>query len=162
MKSGNSTKIFIAALLFAGAGFGFYRFFNKKADVSEENFFYDLSEKKLFAASRDSLPPIRGLNNDEEDAVRAIVVCASGDPDNPANRTIAYLEKYAPELKRNIEEARQGKTEPMKTKLRNSFRLVSRSEENKWHPADSPQGQNIMTNWNVAGPDGKYPIVCSP
>jgi len=160
--TGNSTKALIAVLLFAGAGFGFYRFFNKKPDVSEKNFFYDLSEKKLFAASREALPPITGLNDTEEDAVRAIVICASGNPDNPANRSIAYLEKYAPELKQSIEQVRLGKAEPMPTKLRNGLRFVARVEEEKWHAANSAEGQKIMTTWNVAGADGNYPAVCSP
>src|SRR5262245_8344375 len=103
MSSGNSIKMLVAVLLFAGAGFGFYRSFSKRPDVSEKSFFYDLSEKKLFAASREALPPIRGLNDTEEDAVRAIVICTSGNPEDAANRSIAFLEKYAPELKENIE-----------------------------------------------------------
>jgi len=162
MKSGNSIKVLIAVVLFAGAGFGFYRSLNKKSDVSEQSFFYDLSEKKLFAASREGLPPIRGLNDTQEDAVRAVVICVSGNPDDPANRSIAYLEKYAPELKQSIEQARLGKGEPMKTKDRNGFRLVARPGEDKWYAANSPEGQKIMITWNVAGADGKYPVVCSP
>ena len=162
MSSANSTKVVIAVLLFAGAGVGFYRFFNKKPDISEQNFFYDLSEKKLFAASREALPPIRGLNDTTEDAVRAIVICASGNPEDSANRSIAYLEKYAPELKQNIEQARLGKAEPLATKVRNGYRLVARAEDTKWFAADSAEGQKIMTIWNVAGADGKYPVVCSP
>jgi hypothetical protein len=162
MKPGNTIKILITVVLLAGAGFGFYRFFNQPDGVSEKAFFYDLSEKKLFAASRESLPPTRGLNNTEEDAVRAIVICTSGNPDDPANRTIAYLEKYAPELKQNIEEARTGKAEAMPTKQRNGYRLVSRPGEDKWYPSNTPEGQKIMTSWHVAGADGQYPAVCSP
>ena len=160
--SGNSIKILLAVLMLGGAGFGFYRFFSTKPDISEKNYFYDLSEKKLFAASREALPPIRGLNGSEEDAVRAIVICVSGNPENPADRSIAYLEKYAPELKQNIEQARLGKAEALRTKVRNSYRLVARAEDGKWYAADSPEGQKIMTTWNVAGANGKYPIVCSP
>ena len=162
MKSGNSTKILIAVVLLAGAGFGFYRFFNQSDGISEQAFFYDLSEKKLFAAARESLPPIRGLNNTEEDAVRAVVICTSGNPDDPANRTIAYLEKYTPELKRNIEEARAGTAEAVATRIRNTYRLVARVGEDKWHAASSDEGQKIMTAWHVAGSDGNYPTVCSP
>jgi len=162
MNSANTIKVIVVVLLFAGAGFGFYRFFNKKSGVAEEAYFYDLSEKKLFAAARESLPPIRGLNDAEEDAVRAVVICASGDPKNSANRTIAYLEKYAPELKQNIEEARTGKSDAMPTKQRNGYRLVSRPGDDKWHPSNTPEGQKIMTSWHVAGTDGQYPTVCSP
>jgi hypothetical protein len=162
MSYGNSIKIVLIVVLFAAAGFGFYRSLSQKPDISEKNYFYDLSEKKLFAASREELPPIQGVNDSMEDAVRAIVICAAGNPDDPANRSIAYLEKYAPELKQNIEQARLGKAEPMKTRERNGLRQVARAEDAKWFPADTREGQHIMTNWNVVGASGSYPIVCSP
>ena len=162
MNNSNSIKIVIVILLFAGAGYGFYRFFSKPTDISEKSFFYDLSEKKLFAASRELLPPICGLNDKEEDAVRAVVICIAGNPDDPANRKIAYLEKYTPELKENIEQTRHGVGESMKTKVRNKYRLVAHAEDNKWFSAETAEGQKIMNSWNVAGPDKKYPTVCSP
>src|SRR5262245_39883981 len=112
MKS-NSVKVIVAALLFAGAGFGFYRSYHNKSPISEQAYFYDLSEKKLFAVSREELPPIKGLNDDKEDAVRAVVISLSGHPEDPASHSIAYLEKYAPELKQNLAQIREGKAEPM-------------------------------------------------
>jgi hypothetical protein len=105
---------------------------------------------------------MRGLNDATEDAVRAVVICVSGNPDDPANRKIAYLEKYTPELKQNIEDAREGKAEAVSTKIRNTQRLVARAGEDQWHPASSEQGQKIMTAWHVAGSDGKFPVVCVP
>lgn len=162
MSKSNSTKLLLAMLLLAGAGFGFYRFSRKDSGISEQTYFYDLSEKKLFAASREALPPIRGVNDTEEDAVRAVVICTSGNPDNPANRSIAYLEKYAPELKQNLEQVRAGKAEPMRSKIRNGYRFVKRPADDKWHAANSPEGEKILNGWNIAGADGKYPAVCSP
>jgi hypothetical protein len=162
MTSGNTAKIAVALVLFAGAAFGFYRFFHQRTGVSERAFFYDLSEKKLFAAPREALPPIRGINDAQEDGVRAVVICTAGEPDNPSNQSIAYLEKYAPELKLNIEQARAGKAEPMPSKVRNGYRLVKRPQDDKWQAANSPEGQVILNGWNVALADGKFPIVCSP
>jgi hypothetical protein len=163
MKSGNTGKVILAVVLLAGAAFGFFRFFNQKSGVAEETFYYDLSTKKLFSAARESLPPIKGLDNPEEDAVRAVVICPSDkDPNVEANRSIAYLEKYAPELKKNIEEARVGKAEAVSTQTRNNYRFVSIAGEVKWHVASSPEGKRIMTSWHVAGADGNYPTVCSP
>jgi hypothetical protein len=162
MSTANITKLLLAILLLAGAGLGFYRFFRDNSGVSEQSFFYDLSEKKLFAASREALPPIRGLNGTNEDAVRAVVICTSGNPDNPANRSIAYLEKYAPELKQNIEQTRAGKAEPMQRTIRNSYRLVTRAGDDHWYAANSPEGEKILNGWNIAGADGKYPAVCTP
>lgn len=162
MNAANLTKSLLAIALLAGAGLGFYRFFRNDSGIAEQTYFYDLSEKKLFAASREALPPIRGLNGPEEDAVRAVVICTSGDPDDPANRSIAYLEMYAPELKASLEQVRAGKAEPLPSKVRNGYRFVKRTGDDQWHAANSPEGEKILNAWNVAGADGKYPIVCSP
>jgi hypothetical protein len=50
-------------------------------------------------APRTRVPPIPGINNEEPDGMRAIVISTSG---NPKDKKIAYLEKYAPELKTTI------------------------------------------------------------
>ena len=162
MNKATIAKLVMVVVLLGGAAFGFYRHFHRDTGISELTFFYDLSEKKIFTASREALPPIRGLNNDEEDAVRAVVICTSGNPDDPANRKIAYLEKYAPELKQSLEQVREGKAEPLPSKVRNGYRFVKRAEEETWHAANSPEGVKLLNGWNVAGPDGKPPVVCVP
>lgn len=162
MSSSNTVKVVAAVVLFAGAGFGFYRFFNQESDISEQAYYYDLSEKQLFAASREALPPIRGVNDPEEDGVRAVVICVAGNPDDAANRSIAYLEKYGAELKQNLELVRAGKAEPLSSKIRNGLRFVKRLSDEQWHAANSPEGAKILNGWNIAGSDGKYPVVCSP
>jgi hypothetical protein len=162
MNKAAALKIAVSLLLLAGAGFGFYRYFNRDTGVSEQEFFYDLSEKKLFAAPRESLPPIRGLNDAEEDAVRAVVIAPASDPDNPAKRQIAYLEKYAPELKKSLEEVRAGKAEPLPSRVRNGYRFVRRGDGGSWHAVNTPEGEKILNDWNVPGPDGKPPVVCVP
>jgi hypothetical protein len=162
MKAGNVAKIAVAAVLLGLAGFGFTRFFSRDTGISEKTFFYDLSEKKLFAAPREALPPIRGLNGDEEDAVRAVVISRSGNPDDKSSRSIAYLEKYGPELKRSLEEVRAGKAEPLPSVVRNGYRFVKRVEDAEWTRVNTPEGQAILNGWNVPGPDGKFPVVCVP
>lgn len=155
-------KLALAVVLLAGAAYGFYRHLNRPTGVSELTFFYDLSEQKLFTASREALPPIRGLNDATEDAVRAVVICPADVPDTPENRKIAYLEKYAPELKASLEQVREGKAEPLPSKVRNGYRFVKRPEDTQWHAANSPDGEKILNSWNIAGADGKSPTVCVP
>jgi len=162
MNKGNALKIGVAVLLLGGAALMFTRFLRSDDGVSEKTFFYDLSEKKLFSASREALPPIRGLNNAEEDAVRAVVISMNGNPRDKANQKIAYLEKYAPEFKQQLEKVRNGQAEPLPRGSRDSFRFVKRVNETEWHTVSSPEGSKILSEWNVAGPDGKYPVVCSP
>ena len=155
-------KLLLAVILLAGAGFGFYRYFRDDSGISEKTYFYDLSAKKLFAAPREAVPPIRGIDNAEEDAVRAIVICVSGDPEKAANRKIAYLEKYTPELKQNLEQVRDGKAQPLPRGQRKGYIYVKRSEDKDWYRADTPEGEAVMNGWDVPGQDGKMPIVCVP
>ena len=161
MNKSNAVKIVLAVALLGGAALMLARFLRSNNDIVEETFFYDMSEKKLFAASRELLPPIRGLKGNEEDAVRAVVI-SSGNPKDKANQKIAYLEKYAPELKQHLEKVRDGKAEPLPRGARDSYRFVKRLEDGEWHTVNSPEGEKILGEWNVPGPDGKFPIVCVP
>lgn len=162
MNRSNALKLGLALLLLIGATVMLVRFFRQGDGISEQTFFYDLSEKKLFAASREALPPIPGLNNAEEDAVRAVVISLNSNPKDKDSRKIAYLEKYAPEFKLQLEKVRAGQAEPLARNARNAFRFVKRVEDAGWHPVSSPDGEKILTEWNVAGPDGKFPVVCVP
>jgi hypothetical protein len=162
VSQSNLFKLLLALALLGGAAFMVVRSLRQGDGVSEQTYFYDLSEKKLFAAPRESLPPIRGINNAEEDAVRAVVVSLNGNPKDKAGQKIAYLEKYAPEFKLQIEKARSGQGEPLPRSARQTYRFVRRVGDVDWHVVSSPEGQKILTEWNVAGPDGKYPIVCVP
>ena len=162
MNKANTLKLVLALGLLGVAAFLLVRFLRRDGGVAENTFFYDLSEKRLFAAPREALPPMRGLNNAEEDAVRAVVIAASGNPEDKAGRKIAYLEKYAPELKQHLERVRAGQAEPLPSKARNGYRFVKRVDDAEWHPLSSAEGEKILTEWNVAGPDGKYPVVCVP
>ena len=155
-------KVALAGALLAGAALMLFRFFTQNDGTSEKTFFYDLSEKKLFALPRETLPPCRGLNNPQAEAVRAVVISISGDPKDAASRKIAYLEKYAPELKQNLEKARIGQAEPLPRNARDNYRLVKRLADAEWHRVSSAEGEKILAEWNVPGPDGKYPAVCTP
>src|SRR5207245_6888160 len=156
----NALKLPLAIALLAGAVFMFVRFIRNDSGIAEKTFFYDLNEKKLFAMSREALPPIRGLKSAEEVGVRAVVIATNGNPEDKAHRKIAYLEKYAPELKQHLEKVRDGKAEPLPRGARDSYRFVKRLDDAEWHKVNSPEGEKILSEWNVPGRDGKFHVVC--
>ena len=158
----------LAVVLLAGAAVQFIRFFAGRGRPDQNAYFFDLSEKKLFVAHRTLAPPIRGINNAELDGVRAVVVSTSDNPKDEASRRIAYLEKYAPELKQQIEAMQSGQESPGASGSRitrgaaQSFTFVRRLNEDTWHAVNSAEAEKIMTEWQVPGPDGKTPLVCAP
>jgi len=157
-----------AAVLLTGAGFRFARFFREGGSSDGLAYFYDVSERKLFVASRTLVPPIRGINDDELDGLRAVVISASGKVKDKAGQKIAYLEKYSPELKQQLEAMQSGQevaTPPggrISRGAAQSFTFVRRLNEETWYPVNSTEAEKIMTEWQVPGPDGQMRLVCVP
>lgn len=157
-----------AIVLLAGAGMLFFRFFGERRQAEELAYFYDLSEKKLFSAPRTLVPPIRGINDDTADGVRAVVIAASGDPRDLTSRKIAYLERYAPELKRQVEVMQSGEEASVPAGARitrgaaQSLTFVRRVDDETWYPLNSPEAEKIMTEWQSQGLNGATPAVCVP
>ena len=158
----------LAVVLLAGAAFRFSLFLSERGQADENAYFYDLSERKLFVAPRTLVPPIRGINNDEPDGMRAIVISTSGKPKDKAGQRIAYLEKYAPELKQQFEAMQSGRDSGAPDGSRisrgaaQSFIFVRRLNEDTWHPVNSTEGEKIMSEWQVPEPDGKTPVIAVP
>jgi hypothetical protein len=167
VKTQPAFKLLVSVIALTVAGFFLFRFFHGQAEPDEKAYFYDLSEQKLFVASRRAVPPIRGINNDEQDGVRAIVISTSGTPTDKRTVKIAYLEKYSPELKQQIE-AMQNTNAPAPAGPRidrveaQSFTFVRRVNEAQWQPVNSPEAEKIMGEWLVPGANGQMPVVCVP
>jgi hypothetical protein len=162
MNRSDIGKLGLALTLLAVAGVCFVKF-RPAPEQSEEGFFYDLAAQKLFVAPRSLIPPIAGINSKELTAVRAIIISTNGNPRDKASRRIAYLERYSPELKQALEAFRAGKTATAAShEERQTQILVKRLNETEWYAVKSPEGERILTEWNVPGPNGKLPVVCSP
>jgi hypothetical protein len=163
MNASPATKVVLVLALMALAGWLGYRAFRETSGVSEKAYFYDLSQKKLFATGRNRVPPIRGVDGEEEDAVRAVVISTNGRPEDKRSRRIAYLEKYSPELKRQMEAAQAaGASPPMGRALAQEHRFVRRLQDPQWFPLSSAEGEKIVSEWATPGPDGVTPAVVSP
>lgn len=162
MDKAAKTKLGVSCGLLAVAGVLLGRYFMDGRSV-EKAFFYDVSQKRLIMAPRKSVPPIRGVDGPEEDAYRAVVISTNGTPEDRSSWTIAYLEKYAPELKRQIEGAQaSGGSPEMGRLLAQQYRFVRRLTDTEWFPLASTEGEKIINAWAVPGPNGITPAVCTP
>ncbi len=163
MMSGSDLgKVGLAAVLLAGAVVCFIKL-KPEPEQSDKGYFYDLAAQKLFVAQRSLIPPIPGMDGKELTGVRAIVISTNGKPQDKASRQIAYLEKYGSDLKEALEAFRAGKTTLVPSREeRQSQVFVKRLGDAEWHTVKSPEGERILTEWNVPGPDGRLPVVCSP
>jgi len=162
-RSANWMKLaFALAMLGVAAGLT-WRSLQGTASDSEQAFYYDLSEQKLFVGRRDLIPPVRGVNDAVEDGVRAVVVSTNGQPQQKATWRIAYLETNSPELKQQFETARATATAlAMGRGAAQSHRLVKRPLDPGWVPLASAEGEQIVTEWTTWGSGDTVPVVCAP
>jgi hypothetical protein len=162
MKS-NTPKVLVSVILLLGASLLTWKWWRETREDEPKSWFYDLSEKKLFAASQNAVPPIIGLDKKEADAVRAVVYSPSGNCEK--DRKIAYLERYSPELKAQFEAAKANPDADiarMPRSLAQSHTFVRRVDETEWHAMDSEEGGKIVGEWRVNAPRGTEPIICVP
>lgn len=163
MNRRQNLKLAAALLLLAVAAVAFGRLAWQHRGGSDLAFFYDESEQRLFTGPRTAIPPIRGLNDAEPDAVRAVVISTNGNPRDRRARAIAYLERYSPELKRQMETAQAtGEAPAMGRVMAQAHRFVRRPHESRWHPLTSEEGERIVNEWMTAGPGGQPAAVCTP
>jgi hypothetical protein len=156
-------KLVVVVVLLAVAAFRVWRWMRHDRGVSEQALFYDLSEQKLFAGPRNAVPPIRGINDLQTDAVRAVVISTTANPQDKRSWKIAYLEMYSPELKQQMEAAQATGTSPsMGRAAAQQHRFVRRAQDAQWFPMDSPEGERIVTEWASPGTNGITPVVCTP
>jgi hypothetical protein len=168
MDKRNLIQLAIAIVLLAVAGGMFFQSCRSSRGGAERAYFYDLSEQRLFVGPLSAVPPIRGVNDEVEDGVRAVVISLSGDPKDAEHRQIAYLEKYSAAFKQQIEQmraAKPGETPATATISRASSRghiFVRRTNDVDWYPLNSAEAERIIGEWQRPGPDGRVPVVCVP
>ena len=134
--------------------------------------FYDLSEKRLYALPVSTLPPQPGVGGKRGDGVRAVVVAFGPDARKSGERRVAYLETYRPELKQLLDQvkAARAKGEPFagsppspESDFYQTNTLVKRADEDGWHPLNSPEAAKITTEWRSwRGLHGEAPLICVP
>lgn len=161
-------------LLVAAVAFGLSRM-RDVANSGEEGsriWFYDESQQKLYAVPRDTLPPHRGVGGASDDGVKAIVVAPLAQQGDAAQRRIAYLETYTPELKKVLEDVRaaqvagtryEGTIPSGESEFFQKNTLVRRASDSQWYEAGSDEARAIMSEWRRwRDSEGAPLVVCVP
>ncbi len=169
MTQSELIKVGVAAVALVGAGVVIWSRLASDDAGAAPVYFYDVSEKQLYAVPKDSVPPLAGLGGAADDGVRAYVIACKGDCGDVSKRKIAYLETYTPELRKlqsEINAALKAGTPPPPGESRDFYSsntLVRLVDAEKWYPISSPEGLEITRAWmNDLCADGKQKVVCTP
>ena len=153
-----------------GLAIMFFFLFNRAAPEPME-FFYDESEEVLFEAPAGSIPPIRGINDNVVDGVRAIVIAPKGKSRDASARRIAYLEKWSSQLKQQLEAAAKAKEagysvpNVIDRSARNFHRFVRTVDSPKWHSMNTDQAPDhcsVATGQSGETPRGVHSELLTP
>jgi len=141
-----TVQIGIIILAVAGAA-AFFVFGRGDSEAAKYQYFYDLSEKRLYRAPRAGFAPEAGVGGAPGDGVEAVVV---GCPDcGTKSLRIAYLKTHTPEYKQKHDAAVrtgvpiEGLTRPWIA----DHTLVRLVDGDKWYPASSEGGTHIVSEW---------------
>ena len=166
MQASEKKQLTLAGVLFALAILFFVLFSSPEREALE--FFYDESEQKLFTAPTGSIPPIKGINDNQLDGVRAIVIAPKGQRDDEAAHRIAYLEKWSPQLKQHMEAAAKAKADGhavpniVDRSQRKFHQFVRRTDSPEWYTMNTDEAAKIMATLRTKDAQGKIPDICTP
>ena len=166
LQPSEKKQLTLAGVLFALAILFFVLFSSPEREALE--FFYDESEQKLFTAPIGSIPPIKGINDDQLDGVRAIVIAPKGQRDDEAAHRIAYLEKWSPQLKQHLEAAGRAKAaghavpNVVDRSQRKFHQFVRRADSPQWYTMNTDEAAKIMATLRTKDAQGKIPDICTP
>ena len=164
MQAAEKKQLRLAGLLFGLAILFFVLFSSPEREALE--YFYDESERKLFTTPIGSIPPIKGINDDQFDGVRAIVIAPKGRCGDESVRRIAYLEKWSPRLKQQIEAAEWAKAagRPPPKLLNRYEKKLNQFVRRPDAPPDAPQWYNMRTPEaaKIMAVQGKIHDICTP
>lgn len=114
----------------------------------ETQYFYDLSEKKLFVAGRWEFAPIAGVGGESGDGVEALVVACPQC--STSQRRVVLLTTHTPEFKQRNDIQRAGSASGAPEITRqyvNDNTLLRLPDGDKWHKASSPEAAKLVTGW---------------
>lgn len=146
MKRSSAIKAGLALVALALGGYFAWRFLAAAGEPKNFQYFYDLSEARLYKAPMGTIPPHAGVGGASDDGVEAVVLLCPTDPVHVKDK-IAYLETYTDEQKAARQrEAETGEQIPGLTRewiAENT--LLRRPDDADWTKSSSPEGAAIRT-----------------
>lgn len=121
---------------------------SRRADDPPGAMFYDLSEKRLYSASRDAFAPIEGVGGEAGDGVEAIVVRCEQCP--PEQHRVAYLQTHSADFKQRHDAAKAAGGAPIAELTREYIAantLVRSVDGAEWFATSTPEGSRIVRDW---------------
>ncbi len=143
--------LLLAAVVMAGAR---WRGTFGGSEEGVRAYFYDLSERRLYAAARWTLPPDDGVGGEKGDGVRAVVVAPRAG--GKSGQRIAYLETYTCELRARLFEVQGAKERGRGAGVKGPSgddpyvrrnTLVRRENEAAWYDLTTPEARRILVEW---------------
>ncbi|MCG3128449.1 MAG: hypothetical protein CHACPFDD_03338 [Phycisphaerae bacterium] len=146
MSRSDTLKLLLAcgALLVSAA----FVFWSRRGAAPPGAFFYDLSEKRLYAAPRDAFAPVEGVGGETGDGVEAIVVRCEQCP--AELRRVAYLQTHSTEFKQRHDAAKAAGGAPIAELTRAYIAantLVRTVDGSEWFATSTPEGSRIVRDW---------------
>jgi len=166
MRADERKKLILAGVLFALAILFFVLLGPSNREALQ--YFYDESEQQLFTARADSIPPIKGINDDQFDGVRAIVIAPEGKCGDKSAHRIAYLEKWSPQFKQHLEAVARAKAHGqampniVDRSQRQFHRFVRREDSAQWYSMNTDQAAKIVAALRTKDDQGRIPEPCTP
>ena len=142
-------------------------FRNVTADRGPQDWFYDLSEARLYTAPLGSITPLPGVGGESGDGVEAKVVAPEGECGKAASRKVVYLVTYTEEYQRLKAESKDSGqlNETANRSFQVANTLVRRPTDSQWFASDSEEGVKIVEEFNdlvMGKTDGVKYKPCKP
>lgn len=139
---------------------------NLTADSGPRDWYYDLSEGKLYTAPLGSITPLPGIGGKSGDGVEAKVLAPEGKCGDASARVVAYLVTYTEEYRRLKREAKASGelNETADRAFQAANTMVRRVTDTEWFAATSPEGEAVINEANdlMMGTDGVKYRPCMP
>lgn len=150
-RRGLKIGISIALLLVAAIVVAWSLWPDTPPGTPDQMYFWDLGNQELYADSKKLVPPTDApsgfrTRDGEPGAVRAHVL-ACGSCASEGERFVGHLEKYTPQAREVLLQVAQDQEVPQSQVLlaQQQGRLVADPQASRWVPAQSPDGQAVIS-----------------